>query len=91
MIRARHDPYSFLDRFPQGACPAGSVVCLRLTSPDAPRSVWVRLWRGGGEEFGDDEPIPADYGLDEETPRRRGGDEEFGDDDPIPADYGLND
>ncbi|MBR4235406.1 MAG: glycoside hydrolase family 13 protein [Clostridia bacterium] len=51
MIRARHDPYSFIDRFPQGACAAGSVVCLRVNCPDAPQNVYVRLWRGVDEEW----------------------------------------
>ena len=60
MIRARHDPYSFLDRFPRGACPAGSVVCLRVTSPDAPERAWVRLWRGGGEEWIAMKPVASD-------------------------------
>ena len=50
MISARHDPYSKLDRFPQGARPAGSVVCLRVTVFDAPARAFVRLWRGGGED-----------------------------------------
>ena len=52
------------------------------STPSAPR-------RHSGDEFGDDEPIPADYGMEEETPRRRGSGEEFGDDEPIPADYGI--
>ena len=60
MIRARHDPYSFIDRFPRGACPAGSVVCLRLTTPDAPENVWVRLWRGGGEEWISMRPVSSE-------------------------------
>ena len=60
MIRARHDPYSFIDRFPRGACPAGSVVCLRLRTPDAPKYAWVRLWRGGGEEWLEMKPVSSD-------------------------------
>ena len=60
MIRARHDPYSFIDRFPRGACPAGSVVCLRITTPDAPQNVWVRLWRGGGEEWVSMRPVSSE-------------------------------
>ena len=60
MIRARHDPYSFIDRFPRGACPAGSVVCLRITTPDAPSRAWVRLWRGGGEDWISMKPVSSD-------------------------------
>ncbi len=59
-MRARHDPYSFIDRFPRGACPAGSVVCLRLTTPDVPEKAWVRLWRGGGEEWFEMKPVSAE-------------------------------
>ena len=51
MILARHDPTSRYDRFPQGACPAGSVVCLHLDSEGDVRAAYVRLWRGGGEEW----------------------------------------
>ena len=51
MISARHNPYSKLDRFPLGACPAGSVVCLRVTVFDTPARVFARLWRGDGEEL----------------------------------------
>ena len=50
MITARHDPYFEPDRFPPGARPAGSVVCLRVSSSDRLASVRVRLWRSGGEE-----------------------------------------
>ncbi len=60
MIRASHDPYSVIDRFPRGARPAGSVVCLRVTSPDAPEKAWVRLWRGGGEEWVSMKPVSRD-------------------------------
>ena len=51
MILARHDPASRYDRFPQGACPAGSVVCLHMDSEGDVRAAYVRLWRGGGEEW----------------------------------------
>ena len=60
MIRARHDPYSVTDRFPRGACPAGSVVCLRLTAPDPLKNAWVRLWRGGGEEWIPMRPVSSE-------------------------------
>ena len=49
-MTASHDPYSCYDRFPQGACPAGSVVWLRVVSSQPLSAVFVRLWRGGGEE-----------------------------------------
>ena len=49
-MTAAHDPYSRYDRFPQGACPAGSVVWLRVVSSQPLSAAFVRLWRGGGEE-----------------------------------------
>ena len=50
MIRAFHDPYDTFFRFPSGARPAGSVVCLRLKAFDAPKTVQVRLWSKNGEQ-----------------------------------------
>ncbi len=58
MINARHDPYSRYDRFPQGACPAGSVVRLRFSAEGEVHAAYVRLWRGGGEEWLTMTPAP---------------------------------
>ena len=59
MISARHNPYSKLDRFPLGACPAGSVVCLRVTVFDKPEKVYVRVWKGGGEDKIEMKPVSS--------------------------------
>ena len=51
MIYLWHDPYLNLDRFPLGAVPAGSAVRLRLRVAGESERAFVRLWRGGGEEW----------------------------------------
>ena len=51
MIYLWHDPYLNLDRFPLGAVPAGSAVRLRLRVVGESERAFVRLWRGGGEEW----------------------------------------
>ncbi len=51
MIYLWHDPYLNLDRFPLGAVPAGSAVRLRLRVTGESERAFVRLWRGGGEEW----------------------------------------
>ena len=51
MITATHNPYSGLDRLPLGAVPAGSTVILRVHTVNSLEYAFVRLWRGGGEEW----------------------------------------
>jgi len=50
-MNALHDPYSAFCRCPQGALPAGSGVCLRLTCSEGVKYASVRLWKNDAEEF----------------------------------------
>ena len=51
MTHLWHDPYNEIDRFPQGAMPAGSVVRLRLKVKGDCDKVCVRIWGNEGEHF----------------------------------------
>ncbi len=51
MTRLWHDPYNELDRFPQGAVPVGSFVCLRLRVYGECERAYVRMWKNNAEEL----------------------------------------
>ena len=51
MTHLWHDPYNEIDRFPQGAMPAGSVVRLRLKVKGDCEKACVRIWGNEGEHF----------------------------------------
>ena len=76
-----------------------TIAAMKRTSRQNPAPARAPARSSGGstpsprrrpnDGFGEDDPIPADYGLEEETPRRRHSGDEFGEDEPIPADYGM--
>ena len=51
MTHLWHDPYNEIDRFPQGAMPAGSVVRLRLKVKGDCEKAFVRIWGSEGEHL----------------------------------------
>ena len=51
MTHLWHDPYNEIDRFPQGAMPAGSVVRLRLKVKGDLEKAYVRIWSNEGEHL----------------------------------------